>query len=335
MAMATQGARERAGRRAVSMRSGEMRRHAEYLMMLLPGALFLFIFVYLPMPGIILAFKNYMLKIAPQGTFFLFRNTFVYSMLTSQWTGFDNFRFMFSTPEAWLMTRNTVLYNLAFISLGLVCSVALAIGINELIERRMAKLYQTVFFFPYFLSWIVVSYLVFAMLNNQYGLFNQILVAFGGQPLEWYQEVDKWPWVFVVTNLWKNTGNGSIIYLAAITSMDPDLNEAAAIDGASKWQQIWRITIPQLVPMIVLLTILNIGGIFKSNFDLFYTLPNGSGLLRPVSLVIDVYVYNAMRSGARMGLPTAAGLYQSVVGFVLILTTNMLVRRYQPDMALF
>ncbi len=314
---------------------GEVKRTGEYLLMVLPGFVFLFLFCYLPMPGIVLAFQQYTMKVPPDGTIFPLNNTFIYSVLNSPWAGLKNFSFMFSNPEAWLMTRNTVFYNLFFIIVGLICSVALAIAISELLNRKLAKLYQTIFFFPYFLSWIVVSYLTYAMLNNQFGVLNQIRDVFGMPPLDWYKEVKYWPLIIVLVNLWKNTGNGSIIYLAAITGMDQELNEAAAIDGANKWQQIWNIVIPQLIPMMVLLTILAIGGIFRANFDLFYTLPNGSGLLRPVTLVIDVYVYNAMRTGARIGLAAAAGVYQSVVGFVLILFTNMIVRKFRPEMALF
>lgn len=301
--------------------------------MLLPGALFLFIFDYLPMGGIILAFKQFFFRMPPPGSFI--RNPFIYSMITSKWVGFDNFKFIFNTPDAWIMVRNTVGYNLMFIIVGLVTAVALAIAINELRQRRMAKLYHTVFFFPFFLSWIVISYLVFAMLNTNYGVFNQILVALGREPIKWYTEPGYWPFVFLVANQWRYTGHGSIIYLAAIAGMDQQLYEAAAIDGANKWQQIWRITIPQLVPIMVLLTILATGRVFKADFAMFYTLPNGSGILRPATLVIDVYVFQALRAGIPIGMPAAAGLYQSTVGFVLILLSNYVVRRIRPEMALF
>ena len=314
---------------------GEIKRHLEYVLMVLPGTIWLLLFCYIPMPGVVVAFKNYMLQKPAKGTMWPMSNMFINSVVKSKWLGLQNFKFMFASPDAWTMTRNTVAYNLVFIVIGLILSVGLAICISELRQRRMAKLYQTIFFFPYFISWIVVSYLVYALMNNEYGLFNQMLVSMGREPVQWYQQVSLWPWIIIIVNFWKNTGNGSIIYLAAITGMDQELNEAAAIDGASKWQQIWKITIPQLIPMMVLLTILNIGSIFRSNFDLFYTLPNGAGVLRPVTLTIDVYVFNAMRTNSKLGLPAAAGLYQSAVGFILILATNMAVRKFRPEMALF
>lgn len=312
---------------------GEVRRHIEYGLMLVPGAMWLFIFCYLPMGGIILAFKQFRMHMPKKGDFF--QNPFINSMIKSEWVGFKNFEFIFKTPDAWLMTRNTVLYNLAFILIGLVLSVALAIAITELRQRRMAKLYQTIFFFPFFLSWIVISYLLFAMLNTNMGIFNQILERFGREPIKWYMEPKYWPFIMLFANRWRYTGNGSIIYLAAITGMDSQLFEAATIDGASKWQQIWRITIPLLVPIMVLLTILAAGRVFNADFAMFYALPNGSGVLRRATLVIDVYVFNSLRGGIPIGMPAAAGLYQSFVGFILILTTNWIVRRVRPDMALF
>ncbi len=314
---------------------GEIKRHIEYVLMVLPGSIWLILFCYIPMPGLVVAFKNYMVQMPAKGTMWPLSNVFINSVVKSKWIGLQNFKFIFSNADAWIMTRNTVGYNLVFIFLGLILSVGLAIAISELRQRRTAKLYQTIFFFPYFISWIVVSYLVYALMNNEYGVFNQVLKSMGREPVQWYQQTSLWPWIIIIVNFWKNTGNGSIIYLAAITGMDQELNEAAAIDGASKWQQIWKITIPQLIPMMVLLSILNVGNIFRSNFDLFYTLPNGSGVLRPVTLTIDVYVYNSMRSNSKLGLPAAAGMYQSVVGFIMILMTNMVVRKFRPEMALF
>ena len=248
---------------------------------------------------------------------------------------FKNFQFLFTTPDALNITRNTVLYNLVFILLGLFASVALALAINELVHRKAAKLYQTIFFFPYFISWIVVSYLAFALFSTDLGVVNQITKLFGIAPVSWYTTPQAWPFIFVFFNLWKYTGNGSIIYLATIAGLDQEMYEAAAIDGASRFQQIRKITIPQLVPIMVLLSILAVGRIFNSDFDMFFSMPNGSGALRDVSNVIDVYVYNTMTNGGKFGLAAAAGLYQSLVGFILILTTNLIVRRVQPDMALF
>lgn len=321
-------------RRAKKWGKGEVKKHLAFSLMLLPGFLFLFAFSYMPMPGIIMAFKKFKLAMPPKD--FWIQNPFIYSVFVKNaWVGLDNFKFMFTTPDALMITRNTVLYNLVFIFLGLFASVALAIAINELIQRRAAKIYQTIFFFPYFISWIVVSYLAFALLSSDYGMVNQILGAFGIAPVQWYSTPAAWPFIFVFFNLWKYTGNGSIIYLATIAGLDQELYEAAAIDGASRWQQVRKITLPQLVPIMVLLSILAVGRIFNSDFDMFYSMVNNSGELRQVSTVIDVYVYNAIINNGQYGLSAAASLYQSLVGFVLILTTNLIVRKVQPDMALF
>ncbi len=313
---------------------GEFKKHLAFGTMLLPGFSFLLLFAYLPMPGIIMAFKEFKLAMPPKG--FWLQNPFIYGLIyKNPWVAFKNFQFLFTTPDALNITRNTVLYNLVFILLGLFASVALALAINELVHRKAAKLYQTIFFFPYFISWIVVSYLAFALFSTDLGVVNQITKLFGIAPVSWYTTPQAWPFIFVFFNLWKYTGNGSIIYLATIAGLDQEMYEAAAIDGASRFQQIRKITIPQLVPIMVLLSILAVGRIFNSDFDMFFSMPNGSGALRDVSNVIDVYVYNTMTNGGKFGLAAAAGLYQSLVGFILILTTNLIVRRVQPDMALF
>lgn len=303
----------------------EVKKNFPLFMMLMPGTAFLLLFSYLPMPGILLAFKKYK----------IWGNNVITNFLKSEWVGFNNFKFLFSTPDAFQMTRNTVLYNLVFMTLGLLASVSIAIAINEITNKKLAKAYQTSFFLPYFLSWIVVSYLAFALLNTDYGVINGVLKMFGAQPIEWYMEKKYWPVIIVIANLWKYAGQGSIVYLAAITGFDQEIYESAAIDGASKWQQITKITIPLLVPMMTLLTILAVGRIFNADFGLFYSLPNGSGVLRPVTQVIDTYVYSTLSQGFMIGLSASAGLYQAVVGFILVLSTNLIVRRINPDNSLF
>jgi putative aldouronate transport system permease protein len=303
----------------------EVRKNFPLFMMLMPGTLFLLIFSYLPMPGILLAFKQYK----------IWGKNVIENFLKSKWVGLSNFKFLFSTPDAFMMTRNTVLYNLVFMTLGLLFSVGIAIAINEVSNKKLAKVYQTSFFLPYFLSWIVVSYLAFALLNTDYGVINGLLKAVGAKPIEWYMEPKYWPGIFVIANLWKYAGQGSIVYLAAITGFDQEIYESAAIDGASKWQQISKITIPLLIPMMTLLTILGVGRIFNADFGLFYSLPNGSGLLRPVSTVIDTYVFSTLSQGFMIGLSASAGLYQAVVGFILVLTTNLIVKKISPDNTLF
>lgn len=313
--------------------SGEVKRHIAFLTMLLPGLAFLLCFSYLPMPAIILAFKRYSLAKPPKD--FWIQNKFIYSLfIDNPWAGLNNFKFIFQSPDAWTVVRNTVGYNLVFMSLGLVMSVSLAIIINELNNRIAAKVYHTILFLPYFISWIVVAYLVYAFVSAK-GVFNQIFTSLGMPTVNFYSEPKYWPFIFVFCNMWKYTGNNSIIYLATLSGFDQELYEAAAIDGAGKWQQIRHITLPQLVPTIVLLQILAVGRIFNGDFDMFYSLPNGSGPLKNVSTTLDVYVYNTMKTGAQLGLASAAAFFQSLVGFVLVLTTNLIVRRVSPEMAMF
>ena len=313
--------------------SGEVKRHIAFLTMLLPGLAFLLCFSYLPMPAIILAFKRYSLAKPPKD--YWIQNKFIYSLfIDNPWVGLNNFKFIFQSPDAWTVVRNTVGYNIVFMALGLVLSVGLAIIINELNNRIAAKVYHTILFLPYFISWIVVAYLVYAFVSAK-GVFNQIFTSLGLPTINFYSEPKYWPFIFVFCNMWKYTGNNSIIYLATLSGFDQELYEAAAIDGAGKWQQIRHITLPQLVPTIVLLQILAVGRIFNGDFDMFYSLPNGSGPLKNVSTTRDVYVYNTMKTGAQLGLASAAAFFQSVVGFVLVLTTNLIVRRFAPENALF
>ena len=313
--------------------SGEVKRHIAFLTMLLPGLAFLLCFSYLPMPAIILAFKRYSLAKPPKD--YWIQNKFIYSLfIDNPWVGLNNFKFIFQSPDAWTVVRNTVGYNLVFMALGLVLSVGLAIIINELNNRIAAKVYHTILFLPYFISWIVVAYLVYAFVSAK-GVFNQIFTSLGLPTINFYSEPKYWPFIFVFCNMWKYTGNNSIIYLATLSGFDQELYEAAAIDGAGKWQQIRHITLPQLVPTIVLLQILAVGRIFNGDFDMFYSLPNGSGPLKNVSTTLDVYVYNTMKTGAQLGLAAAAAFFQSIVGFTLVLTTNLIVRKVSPEMAMF
>ncbi len=306
-----------------------------YLTMVLPGTIWLILFAYLPMPGIIMAFKDYRLQRPPADHWI--QNRFIYSLIESPWVGFDNFRYLLlptNLNNTIAYTRNTVLYNLMFMIVGLVLSVLLAVIIYELTNRFWAKLYHSIFFLPFFISWVVVAYVVYALANHT-GIINTALASWNLPPLEIYKEKAYWPFIFLFANIWKYTGNGSILYLAIITGIDRQLYEAAAIDGANKWQQFWNITLPQLIPTIVLLQILALGRLFGSDFDMFYTLPAGSALVSSVTTTIDVYVFNMLRSTVPLGYPAAVSLVQSMIGFILILTANYIVRKTRPDMALF
>ena len=313
---------------------GAVKSHIALVLMLLPGFIYLFIFHYLPMPGIIMAFKNFSLA-APPADFWT-SNPFIYGLFyKNPWVMFDNFKFLFTTPDVGIIFRNTLLYNVAFMVSGLVFSIGLAIIVNELRQRFMAKLYHTFMFLPYFISWVIVSYIVYALFSPKSGFIPGTMRQMGLEPINVYNEPFYWPFIFISADLWMYTGYGSIIYMATMAGFDQQLYEAAAIDGANKWQQVWRITLPQLVPTIVILQILALGQIMTSNFDMFYTLPLGSGPVRSATLTIDVYVYQTMRSGARLSLAAAAGLFQSLFGFVLILSTNLAARRIGKDLALF
>ena len=306
-----------------------------YLIMILPGAIWLFLFSYLPMPGIIMAFKDYRLARPPQDGWI--QNKFIYSLINSSWVGLDNFRYLTlptNIENTLMYIRNTVLYNLLFMVAGLVLSVALAVIIFELTNRFLAKFYHSILFLPYFISWIVVAYVVYA-LGSSGGIINSIFPPMGFAPIEVYKEESYWPFIFLIANIWKYTGNGSIIYLATITGIPRELYEAAAVDGAGKWQQFTSITLPHLIPVIVLLQILAIGRLLGSDFDMFYTLPNGAALVKNATYTLDVYVYSMLRSATPLGYPAAAAFVQSVFGFILILITNYIVRRTRPELALF
>lgn len=296
-------------------------RNKVLLFMVLPGTLWFLFFSYLPMIGTVIAFKEYRLS----------KDGFLASIVNSKWVGWDNFKFLFTTNDAYLITRNTLLYNMAFIVVGLILSVLLAVVLSEIANKKLAKLYQTGMFLPYFLSWVVVGYFAFSFLSSERGLLNEIF----GSHISWYSESKYWPFILIFVYLWKAVGYNSVVYLAAIMGIDKSLYEAAMIDGASKFQQIRNITLPLLSPIITIMTLLAIGKIFYADFGLFYQVPRDSGTLYSVTNVIDTYVYRGLKTTYEIGMSTAAGLYQSVVGFVLVITSNYIVRRFDKDSALF
>jgi putative aldouronate transport system permease protein len=254
--------------------------------------------------------------------------TLLNNVFHSPWNGFDNFRFIFATTDAAIMIRNTLGYNAIWIILTMVIAVAFAIMISELSRQFMAKFYQTLMFFPYFLSWVVVSYFVFAFLAPNYGILDKTP--------NWYTNPAGWPVILTISSLWKNIGYSCILYLAAITGVDSQQYEAATIDGAGKWKQIWHVTVPNIRPMIIILFILSIGRILNADFGLFYNVTRDSGPLYPVTTVIDTYVYRALtRTGGNIGMSTAAGLLQNAVGFICIMAANGIVRKVERESALF
>lgn len=301
-----------------------LKENYQFLFMVLPGTIWFLIFCYTPMFGVVIAFKD--LKLRGKG--------FLDSILSSEWLGLKNFEFLFKTQDAWIVTRNTVLYNLVFIFLGLFVSVAIAIILTEISNKKLGKLLQTGMFLPYFLSMVVISYFMFILLSDK-GIINNVITSFGGESRGWYLDPKPWPVILVLTNLIKGAGYGSVIYLASIAGINISYYEAAKIDGATKGQQIKYITLPMLKPVMIMLTLLAIGGIFRGDFGLFYQVPRNSGVLYPVTDIIDTYVYRSLATLGDFGMSSAAGLYQSVVGFVLIMISNYVVGKLDNDSALF
>lgn len=292
-----------------------------FYLMMLPGALYLLINNYLPMFGIVIAFKKV---------------DFSKGILASDWIGLKNFEFLFASQDAMIITRNTILYNLAFITLNLILGVLFAIFICDIVNKRMKKVYQSALLFPFLMSMIIVGYIVFAFLSMQNGIMNKsILPALGMDPIFWYNEPKYWPFILIFANVWKSVGYGCLIYISSINGIDPSLYEAAELDGAGKIKQIINITLPSILPSIITLTLLNIGRIFYSDFGLFYQVPRNSGMLYATTNVIDTYVYRALMLQGNIGMSSAAGVYQSVVGFFLVLLSNFVVKKISPDNALF
>lgn len=296
----------------------------ELLLLTIPGTLWFLVFAYLPMFGVILAFKDWKIH-----------GGFIESLIKSEWVGFDNFKFLFGSSDAWLITRNTVLYNLVFIILGIVLPVTLAILLKELLNKKLSKFYQSSMFLPYFLSWVVVSYCLFAFLSPEKGYINGIISSLGGEKISWYTEPKFWTFIIIFMSQWKGVGYGTVVYLASICGIDKSYFEAAMIDGANKWQQIKYITLPLLKPVLIIMFITAVGGIFRADFGLFFQLPKDSGALYPVTNVIDTYVYRGLINLGNIGMSSAAGLYQSFVGLILILVTNGIVRKVDKENAFF
>lgn len=291
-----------------------------YLMML-PGILYLLINNYLPMFGLVIAFKKINWR---------------KGILGSDWVGLENFKYLFATEDAWIITRNTVLYNAAFIVLGTVCAIAVAILMNEITSKFSSRVYQTLILLPYLISWVVAGYLINALLSSETGFIDQVILkALGMEPIVWYQEKKYWPFILVIVYLWKSIGFSMVIYLSSIVGISGEYFEAAKLDGAGKWKQIRYITIPLLKPTIITLFIMNVGKIFYSDFGLFYQIPRNSGAIYKVTQTIDTYVYNALMQQGNISLSSAAGFYQSLVGFVMVIAANGIVRKISKENALF
>ncbi len=301
------------------LRHYRTRRSLALFSMALPGLLYIFIFKYLTMFGVVVAFKNYR---TADGIF------------GSQWVGFKNFQFLFGTDLIWRAIRNTLLLQSVFIVVGLCVSLVIAILVYEIYTSIWTRFYQTTLFFPQFISWVLVGYFVFALLNED-GLVNNVLTLVGLSPLDWYRSPQYWPFILTFAALWKGAGIGSLLYLAGMLGIDPQLYEAARIDGASKWQEIRHITLPLLLPIIIINLLIAIGGVFNADFGLFFQVTRNSPTLYPTTDVMDTFIYRSLLQLGNVGMAAAAGLFQATVGFVLVLLSNWLVRRWDPERSLF
>jgi len=288
--------------------------------MMIPGVLYLLINNYIPMAGLLIAFKK-----------------FDYSLgfFKSGWVGLKNFQYLFQTKDAMIITRNTLLYNGTFILLGTLLAVTVAIMLNELRSMKAKKIFQTFILVPYLISMVVVSYIVYAFLSQDNGFINNTILSGLGIRINWYIEPKYWPFILTIVYLWKTFGYNSIIYFATVIGIDTTLYEAAVVDGANKWKQIWHVTLPGLKSTIITMVLLGVGRIFYSDFGLFYQVPMNSGPLSNATSTIDTYVYKGLTILNDVGRASAAGFYQSLVGFALVLTANMIVRKIDNENALF
>lgn len=289
-------------------------------LMALPGLLYLLINNYLPMAGLTIAFRDV---------------NYQKGIWNSDWCGLKNFEYLFATRDAWIITRNTICYNLVFIVLQTVAAITLAVLLNEIQNKFWNRFFQTSILIPYLFSYVIISYLAYGFLSQTSGLFNHILTALGKDPEYWYMESKFWPFILTFVEVWKRAGYNAIVYYATLVGIDKTLYEAAQIDGTSKWKQITSITLPMISPTIVMMSLMSVGRIFYSDFGLFYQLPMQSGILTEVTSTIDTYVYNGLMNLGDVGMSAAASFYQSIVGFALVMFSNWLVKHKKMEGSLF
>lgn len=288
--------------------------------MLLPAVAYFLIFSYLPMTGVVIAFKEF---------------TYDGGIFKSPWVGLKNFRFFFESGQALRVTLNTVLYNGTFLIVNTVLQLLVAIVLSELAGRGFKKTLQSALLLPHFISWVIVGAFVYNLLNYRYGALNSLLTALGMDPIDVYSLPAAWKYIIVFFNAWKGVGYGSIVYLAAILGIDRSIYEAAEMDGADIFQKIRYITLPELKSTIIIMTLMSIGGIFRGDFSMFYQLVGNNGLLFNATDVIDTFVFRSLMTSQEFGMSAAVGLYQSVLCFILIMITNHTVKKIDPDSALF
>ena len=292
----------------------------------LPAAVWFVVFCYLPMFGVIVAFKDFRLN----------GNGFISSLMSSKWVGFTNFKYFIGLKDFWPLMRNTLLYNIVFICIDRVLPITFAIMMSNIYSKRKAKIYQTMMVMPHFMSWVVCAYFVYAFLVTDKGLLNKLLVTLGGQKIDWYLTPKYWPFILVFLHIWKGVGYGMIVYLATIAGLDTSMYEAAVLDGASKFQQAIYITLPGLKTMLVLMFIQAVGGIFNSDFGLFYQATRGANYpLYPVVANIDIKIYNMLVGGTTtIGRTSATSFFKSCLSCAMVLSANAVVRKIEPDSAM-
>lgn len=289
--------------------------------MALPAIVLIIMFNYMPMYGLQLAFKKFDVNLGISG---------------SPWVGLTNIKFLFLSGDTfWRLTRNTIFYYLLFTITGTPLTILLAIGINEFTAKKTGKVFQTIMIMPTFISYAAVSIIMSSILKSKTGLVNRIIIALGGKNIQFYLKAEYWPFILWLVSRWKGTGYGSVLYLSVLAGIDQEMYEAAYLDGANARQKMWYITIPMLIPMVVIMTLLGLGGIMNSDTGLFYQVTRNTGTLYKTTQVLDSYVYNALLTGADFGTTTATTLYQSIIGFVMVIGTNLIVRKVAPENALF
>jgi len=297
-----------------------LRKNKVLLLMLAPAVLHVLIFAYLPMVGVLLAFKRFQYQLGLFG---------------SPWVGFENFRFFFMSGDAWIVTRNTLLYNAAFILLIPLVQILLAVFLSEISSKWFKKIAQSAMFLPFFISWVIVGSIAYNLFNFEVGLLNNALRSLGIEPVNIYNEAGVWKYILFAFKLWKELGYGMVIYLAAIVSIDQQMYDAAKIDGANVFQRLRYVTLPSIFPVVVLLFLLSVGQIFRGEFGLFYQLIGNNGILYDQTDIIDTFVFRALLTSSDIGMAAAAGFYQSIMCFITIVLINYVVKRVNPDYALF
>ncbi len=292
-------------------------KHRAHVVMALPVFLILFFIMYVPMAGLVMAFKNF---------------NYADGIWKSPWNGIENFKFLLASKATFIsITKNTVLYYLLFTAIGTLLNVTLAIMIDKLVFKKMAKTMQTLMIIPVFISYAAVQFIVYAFISSDTGIINHML----GTSTRFYSAPRLWPWILLVVKIWKDTGYGSVLYMSVLAGIDSELYEAADIDGANSWQKIWHITIPSLIPMVTVMLLLSVGSVMHSDTGLFYQVTRNNGMLYSTTQVIDSYVLNAIFSSSNFGFVAATSFFQSIVGLLLMLFANFTVRKIAPENALF